>query len=196
MVGWAGRQHAGLARLAAAAPAGQSKKTLSMRSSLKIASGWPRALMTWTWPPSARTRLYSATNAAMPESVDQLEAGQVDHNAGASFLDQLVDDCAELGRCVDVERPRNTKVGNIIMVGTGEVDGHGIISLTNGRPVAPEREWHRDGGGNSSPAASGDEKIEVSHFVRLSAQRFALPACGRAWTMLGSRKNPKPEKCS
>ena len=27
------------------------------------------------------------------------------------------------------------------------------------------------------------------------AQRFALPACGRAWTMLGSRKNSKPEKC-
>jgi len=29
-----------------------------------------------------------------------------------------------------------------------------------------------------------------------TAQRFALPACGRAWTMLGSRKNSKPEKCS
>ena len=28
-----------------------------------------------------------------------------------------------------------------------------------------------------------------------TAQRFALPACGRAWKMLGSRKNPKPEKC-
>ena len=28
-----------------------------------------------------------------------------------------------------------------------------------------------------------------------SAQRFALPACGRVWTMLGSRKNSKPEKC-
>jgi len=29
-----------------------------------------------------------------------------------------------------------------------------------------------------------------------SAQRFALPACGRAWTRFGNRKNPKPEKCS
>jgi hypothetical protein len=28
-----------------------------------------------------------------------------------------------------------------------------------------------------------------------ATQRFALPACGRAWTMLGSRKNSKPEKC-
>jgi hypothetical protein len=28
------------------------------------------------------------------------------------------------------------------------------------------------------------------------AERFALPACGRAWTMLESRKNSKPEKCS
>jgi len=28
-----------------------------------------------------------------------------------------------------------------------------------------------------------------------TAQRLALPACGRAWTMFGSRKNPKPEKC-
>jgi hypothetical protein len=27
-------------------------------------------------------------------------------------------------------------------------------------------------------------------------ERFALPACGRAWILLGSRKNPKPEKCS
>jgi len=28
-----------------------------------------------------------------------------------------------------------------------------------------------------------------------TAQRFALPACGRAWTLFGSRKNLKPEKC-
>jgi hypothetical protein len=28
------------------------------------------------------------------------------------------------------------------------------------------------------------------------AERFALPACGRAWIMLGSRKNSKREKCS
>jgi hypothetical protein len=28
-----------------------------------------------------------------------------------------------------------------------------------------------------------------------AAQRFALPACGRAWILFGSRKNPKPEKC-
>jgi len=29
----------------------------------------------------------------------------------------------------------------------------------------------------------------------LAAQRFALLAGGRAWTMLGSRRNSKPEKC-
>ena len=29
-----------------------------------------------------------------------------------------------------------------------------------------------------------------------AAQRFALLALGRAWTLLGSRKNSKPEKCS
>jgi hypothetical protein len=28
-----------------------------------------------------------------------------------------------------------------------------------------------------------------------SAQRFALPACGRAEILFGSRKKPKPEKC-
>jgi len=28
-----------------------------------------------------------------------------------------------------------------------------------------------------------------------SAQRFALLALGRTWILLGSRKNPKPEKC-
>jgi len=28
-----------------------------------------------------------------------------------------------------------------------------------------------------------------------AAQRLALPACGRAWTLLESRKNSKPEKC-
>ena len=28
-----------------------------------------------------------------------------------------------------------------------------------------------------------------------SRLRFALPACGRAWTLLGSRENSKPEKC-
>ena len=26
-------------------------------------------------------------------------------------------------------------------------------------------------------------------------ERFALPACGRAWIRFGSRKNSKPEKC-
>jgi len=29
-----------------------------------------------------------------------------------------------------------------------------------------------------------------------AAQRIALLALGRAWTLLGSRKNLKPEKCS
>jgi hypothetical protein len=28
-----------------------------------------------------------------------------------------------------------------------------------------------------------------------NAQRFALLALGRVWTLLESRKNPKPEKC-
>jgi len=28
-----------------------------------------------------------------------------------------------------------------------------------------------------------------------ASQRIALPACGRVWTMLGNRKNSKPEKC-
>ena len=28
-----------------------------------------------------------------------------------------------------------------------------------------------------------------------SAQRIALPACGRAGILLGNRKNSKPEKC-
>jgi hypothetical protein len=37
--------------------------------------------------------------------------------------------------------------------------------------------------------------ISHSYFEEQSTQRFALPACGRAWTRLGSRKNPKPEKC-
>ena len=32
--------------------------------------------------------------------------------------------------------------------------------------------------------------------ARIAAQRFALPACGRAGKMFESRKNPKPEKCS
>ena len=31
--------------------------------------------------------------------------------------------------------------------------------------------------------------------TRTNAQRFALLALGRAWTLLGSRKNSKPEKC-
>ena len=30
---------------------------------------------------------------------------------------------------------------------------------------------------------------------RLTAQRFALLALGRTWTLFGSRKNSKPEKC-
>jgi hypothetical protein len=29
-----------------------------------------------------------------------------------------------------------------------------------------------------------------------ASQRFALPACGRAWILLGSRKNSKRGKCS
>jgi len=28
-----------------------------------------------------------------------------------------------------------------------------------------------------------------------AAQRFAIPAGGRAWTMFGSKENSKPEKC-
>jgi len=36
-----------------------------------------------------------------------------------------------------------------------------------------------------------------SYFILLQpAQRFALLALGRAWTLFGSRKNSKPEKCS
>ena len=30
----------------------------------------------------------------------------------------------------------------------------------------------------------------------IAAERFALPACGRAWILLGSRKNSKRGKCS
>ena len=46
--------------------------------------------------------------------------------------------------------------------------------------------------------------LTISYSHTLGAQRFAasspsgasgVPACGRAWTMLGSRKKPKPEKC-
>jgi hypothetical protein len=36
--------------------------------------------------------------------------------------------------------------------------------------------------------------LSVSCFISF-AERFALLALGRAWTMLGSRKSPKPEKC-
>jgi hypothetical protein len=32
--------------------------------------------------------------------------------------------------------------------------------------------------------------------LRLAHQRFALLALGQAWTLLGSRKNPKPGKSS
>ena len=32
--------------------------------------------------------------------------------------------------------------------------------------------------------------------MNVAAQRFALPACGWAWIMLGSRKNSKRGKCS
>jgi len=30
---------------------------------------------------------------------------------------------------------------------------------------------------------------------KVVAQRLALAACGRVWTLFESRKNPKPEKC-
>ena len=30
---------------------------------------------------------------------------------------------------------------------------------------------------------------------KADAQRFALPACGRAWILFGSKKNSKREKC-
>jgi len=38
--------------------------------------------------------------------------------------------------------------------------------------------------------------FDKSYFnLDVPAQRFALLAGGRAWTMLGSRENSKPEKC-
>ncbi|MDO9129214.1 MAG: hypothetical protein Q7U34_05040, partial [Anaerolineales bacterium] len=46
--------------------------------------------------------------------------------------------------------------------------------------------------------ACGTVSTEMKHtqsFQTQRAQRFALLAGGRAWTMLGSRKNSKPEKC-
>ena len=36
---------------------------------------------------------------------------------------------------------------------------------------------------------------DLHAFSSAAAQRLALPACGRAWILLGSRKNPKREKC-
>jgi len=35
-----------------------------------------------------------------------------------------------------------------------------------------------------------------NYLLATAAERFALLALGRAWTLLGSRKNSKPEKCS
>lgn len=32
-------------------------------------------------------------------------------------------------------------------------------------------------------------------YLATASQRFALPACGWAWILFGSRKSPKPEKC-
>lgn len=35
----------------------------------------------------------------------------------------------------------------------------------------------------------------LGEVLGLPTERFALPACGRAWILLGSRKNSKREKC-
>jgi hypothetical protein len=44
---------------------------------------------------------------------------------------------------------------------------------------------------------SNDVLIFIFTFIlQGTAQRFALPACGRAWIRFGSRKNSKREKCS
>ena len=37
---------------------------------------------------------------------------------------------------------------------------------------------------------------DLNYVVQGACQRFALAACGWAWTMFGSGKNPKPEKSS
>jgi hypothetical protein len=37
--------------------------------------------------------------------------------------------------------------------------------------------------------------FKIAYLLQGTAQRFALVACGRAWTMFESRKSPKPEKC-
>jgi hypothetical protein len=37
--------------------------------------------------------------------------------------------------------------------------------------------------------------ISYKIISREASQRLALPACGRAWTLLGSRENSKREKC-
>src|SRR5512136_1485929 len=57
----------------------------------------------------------------------------------------------------------------------------------NHRPL--DRRTRRTGG-------RGFEKYQKSRKCQRAAQRFALLAGGRAWTMFGSRKNSKPEKCS
>jgi len=46
-------------------------------------------------------------------------------------------------------------------------------------------------------AAFFEQRLSLRFFTLepSTAQRFALLALGRAWTLLGSRKNSKPEKC-
>jgi len=39
------------------------------------------------------------------------------------------------------------------------------------------------------------EKARSQKNARKFVQRLALPACGRAWILLGSRTNSKPRKC-
>ncbi len=98
-------------------------------------------------------------------------------------------------------------------VGIGVLVGSGVIVGVGGRGVAVDgSDVAVDGVVVDEPHAlnktarnvNARKTDPINFFMTFSpfdlimqgtAQRFALPACGRAWTLLGSRKNPKPEKC-
>ena len=106
-----------------------------------------------------------------------------------------------IGFTLDISEPDESE-DVFVADGVGE---RGEVGVEDGTGVA-------DGLGNC-PAPQPEihmprtkmETIAIHAFVFIflfsdsasrAAQRFALLALGRAWTMFGSRKNSKPEKCS
>ena len=118
-------------------------------------------------------------------TVAQMQKIEKDADAGGLTYDQMMENAGQgladivLDLFLDEIEPK--VVG---LVGPGNNGSDTLIALT----ALAESGW-----GASACLVKRKKDDLVERFSEAGGERLALPACGRAWTLLGSRKSPKPE---